>query len=138
MSDDLLELFRMSNISENGSNENCENSRALPRSSNRSGGNKPPSPDNKDAARADIETDVETTIDNFELSMDEGNTVSYHEIMRDEYENNDTRIAMIGNVDSGKSTLIGINSLSLYYKFYEFLNFDDNLSYFCFILYFNC
>lgn len=34
--------------------------------------------------------------------------VSYHDIMTEEYEKNDTRIAMIGNVDSGKSTLIGI------------------------------
>ncbi len=35
-------------------------------------------------------------------------TVEYHDIMTEEYEKNDTRIAMIGNVDSGKSTLIGI------------------------------
>lgn len=35
-------------------------------------------------------------------------SVSYHDIMTEEYEKNDTRIAMIGNVDSGKSTLIGI------------------------------
>jgi hypothetical protein len=33
---------------------------------------------------------------------------SYHEIMTEEFEANDTRIAMIGNVDSGKSTLIGV------------------------------
>lgn len=32
----------------------------------------------------------------------------YHEVMTEEYECNDTRIAMIGNVDSGKSTLIGV------------------------------
>ncbi len=35
-------------------------------------------------------------------------SVEYHDIMTEEYEKNDTRIAMIGNVDSGKSTLIGI------------------------------
>lgn len=35
-------------------------------------------------------------------------TMDYHEIMTEEYETNDTRIAMIGNVDSGKSTLIGV------------------------------
>lgn len=35
-------------------------------------------------------------------------TLLYHEIMTEEFENNDTRIAMIGNVDSGKSTLIGV------------------------------
>ena len=34
--------------------------------------------------------------------------VSYHDVMTEEYEQNDTRIAMIGNVDSGKSTLIGV------------------------------
>jgi GTPase len=34
--------------------------------------------------------------------------ISYFDIMKDEYESNDTRIAMIGNVDSGKSTLIGV------------------------------
>jgi GTPase len=34
--------------------------------------------------------------------------VDYHDIMTEEYEMNDTRIAMIGNVDSGKSTLIGV------------------------------
>ncbi|RYY88889.1 hypothetical protein EON63_01580 [archaeon] len=33
--------------------------------------------------------------------------IAYHEMMAD-YEANDTRIAMIGNVDSGKSTLIGV------------------------------
>ncbi|CAM6032030.1 unnamed protein product [Sphagnum compactum] len=42
----------------------------------------------------------------------EGNAVdepiSYNDIMREEFESNDTRIAMIGNVDSGKSTLIGV------------------------------
>lgn len=35
-------------------------------------------------------------------------SVSYFDIMREEFEANDTRIAMIGNVDSGKSTLIGV------------------------------
>lgn len=39
---------------------------------------------------------------------EEDNTISYHDIMKEEYELNDTRIAMIGNVDSGKSTLIGV------------------------------
>jgi small GTP-binding protein len=34
--------------------------------------------------------------------------ISYHDVMREEFETNDTRIAMIGNVDSGKSTLIGV------------------------------
>jgi polynucleotide 5'-kinase involved in rRNA processing len=36
------------------------------------------------------------------------NTIDYHDIMTEEYELNDTRVAMIGNVDSGKSTLIGV------------------------------
>jgi polynucleotide 5'-kinase involved in rRNA processing len=36
------------------------------------------------------------------------NIISYHDIMTEEFESNDTRIAMIGNVDSGKSTLIGV------------------------------
>lgn len=35
-------------------------------------------------------------------------SISYFDIMKEEYESNDTRIAMIGNVDSGKSTLIGV------------------------------
>jgi GTPase len=39
---------------------------------------------------------------------DNEEAVSYFDIMREEYECNDTRIAMIGNVDSGKSTLIGV------------------------------
>lgn len=39
---------------------------------------------------------------------EEDEPLAYHEIMREEYESNDTRIAMIGNVDSGKSTLIGV------------------------------
>ena len=34
--------------------------------------------------------------------------IDYHDIMTEEYELNDTRVAMIGNVDSGKSTLIGV------------------------------
>jgi GTPase len=33
---------------------------------------------------------------------------TYHEVMTEEFEQNDVRIAMIGNVDSGKSTLIGV------------------------------
>ena len=39
---------------------------------------------------------------------DDGTSAAYHEIMNEEYEKNDVRIAAIGNVDSGKSTLIGI------------------------------
>lgn len=35
-------------------------------------------------------------------------TETYDDVMTEEYEMNDTRIAMIGNVDSGKSTLIGV------------------------------
>lgn len=38
--------------------------------------------------------------------------LAYHGLMTEEYETNDTRIAMIGNVDSGKSTLIGVLSNS--------------------------
>jgi len=111
MSDDLLELFQMSNISDNSNNgnENCENSRSLPRPSiNRrsSGNNSKSTSSSQSVARVDVsEADGETAI---ETPFDEGNTVSYHEIMREEYEVNDTRIAMIGNVDSGKSTLIGV------------------------------
>ena len=37
-----------------------------------------------------------------------GDGIDYHDIMTEEYELNDTRVAMIGNVDSGKSTLIGV------------------------------
>lgn len=39
---------------------------------------------------------------------DEDMTATYHDIMTEDYESNDSRIAMIGNVDSGKSTLIGV------------------------------
>ena len=39
-------------------------------------------------------------------AVEEG--IDYHDIMTEEYELNDTRVAMIGNVDSGKSTLIGV------------------------------
>jgi len=110
MSDDLLELFQMSNISDNSNNgnENCENSRSLPRS-RPSGNNSKSTSSSQSVARVDIsEIDGETATDSLEVPFDEGNTVSYHEIMREEYEVNDTRIAMIGNVDSGKSTLIGV------------------------------
>ena len=42
-------------------------------------------------------------------ALDENaDVIDYHDIMTDEFELNDTRIAMIGNVDSGKSTLIGV------------------------------
>lgn len=44
----------------------------------------------------------------FDTEDAEDATVDYHEIMREEFEANDTRVAMIGNVDSGKSTLIGV------------------------------
>ena len=47
------------------------------------------------------------------LIEDENDFIDYHEIMKEEYEHNDTRIAMIGNVDSGKSTLIGVLTNSL-------------------------
>ncbi len=43
-----------------------------------------------------------------EHAQDMPDVSSYHEIMTEEFEANDTRIAMIGNVDSGKSTLIGV------------------------------
>lgn len=35
-------------------------------------------------------------------------TMTYHELMSADFESNDTRIATIGNVDSGKSTLTGV------------------------------
>ena len=34
--------------------------------------------------------------------------INYSDVMTEQYESNDVRLAMIGNVDSGKSTLIGI------------------------------
>lgn len=40
--------------------------------------------------------------------VEDEDTIDYHDIMLEEYEQNDCRIAMIGNVDSGKSTLIGV------------------------------
>jgi polynucleotide 5'-kinase involved in rRNA processing len=36
-------------------------------------------------------------------------TATYHDIMTEDYESNDTRIACIGNVDSGKVKLIPIH-----------------------------
>ena len=46
--------------------------------------------------------------DEIDTAVDEADAISYHDIMTEEYELNDTRVAMIGNVDSGKSTLIGV------------------------------
>eukprot|EP01038_Epipyxis_sp_PR26KG_P008956 gene8956-12077_t len=54
------------------------------------------------------ENNLKNGLDNLINVVDDENTISYHEIMKEEYEANDTRIAMIGNVDSGKSTLIGV------------------------------
>lgn len=46
--------------------------------------------------------------DEIDAAVDEVDAINYHDIMTEEYELNDTRVAMIGNVDSGKSTLIGV------------------------------
>ena len=52
---------------------------------------------------------VEGVVDEENDSVAEGGDgIDYHDIMTEEYELNDTRVAMIGNVDSGKSTLIGV------------------------------
>lgn len=53
---------------------------------------------------AAIENPVELKLNEEEADR----VVDYFGIMREDYECNDTRIAMIGNVDSGKSTLIGV------------------------------
>ena len=53
------------------------------------------------------ESDSVITDEN-EINPDTETTIDYHDIMTEEYELNDTRVAMIGNVDSGKSTLIGV------------------------------
>lgn len=53
------------------------------------------------------ESDSGITDEN-EINPDTETTIDYHDIMTEEYELNDTRVAMIGNVDSGKSTLIGV------------------------------
>ena len=53
------------------------------------------------------ESDSVITDEN-EANPDTETTIDYHDIMTEEYELNDTRVAMIGNVDSGKSTLIGV------------------------------
>ena len=90
MSDELVNLFKFSNLSEGVSSEvgdsgvsHLGDSSKIQHSRNDE--NIPPS-----------ETDDGTDV------------VEYHEIMTEEFESNDTRIAMIGNVDSGKSTLIGV------------------------------
>ena len=46
--------------------------------------------------------------DEIDATVDELDAINYNDIMTEEYELNDTRVAMIGNVDSGKSTLIGV------------------------------
>jgi GTPase len=43
-----------------------------------------------------------------DVAIEGDDAIDYHDIMTEEYELNDTRVAMIGNVDSGKSTLIGV------------------------------
>jgi GTPase len=68
-----------------------------------------------DSTEIKIEKEVEvdageksTTTNNMIVNEENENTMCYHDIMTPEYESNDTRVAMIGNVDSGKSTLIGV------------------------------
>ena len=46
--------------------------------------------------------------DEIDAPLEGEEAIDYHDIMTEEYELNDTRVAMIGNVDSGKSTLIGV------------------------------
>ena len=58
-------------------------------------------------------TDENNEKDNNLIEDDNADYIDYHEIMKEEYEHNDTRVAMIGNVDSGKSTLIGVLTNSL-------------------------
>mmetsp|Transcript_16674 Transcript_16674/g.15038 ORF Transcript_16674/g.15038 Transcript_16674/m.15038 type:complete len:521 (+) Transcript_16674:148-1710(+) len=58
-----------------------------------------------------MDTSINTTaisVDSNAVIEEDDLTAAYHEIMTEDYESNDTRIAMIGNVDSGKSTLIGV------------------------------
>eukprot|EP00596_Hydrurales_sp_CCMP1899_P010492 CAMPEP_0119037090 /NCGR_PEP_ID=MMETSP1177-20130426/5212_1 /TAXON_ID=2985 /ORGANISM="Ochromonas sp, Strain CCMP1899" /LENGTH=319 /DNA_ID=CAMNT_0006997851 /DNA_START=32 /DNA_END=990 /DNA_ORIENTATION=- len=58
---------------------------------------------------ASFNDDADNSFENEEADHQaEGDGIDYHDIMTEEYELNDTRIAMIGNVDSGKSTLIGV------------------------------
>lgn len=58
---------------------------------------------NHDSLATTTEGEVNKPIDE-----EEDTIMAYHEIMKEEFEANDVRIAMIGNVDSGKSTLIGV------------------------------
>ena len=55
-----------------------------------------------------IISNVITDNDTGQESISAPDPALYHEIATEEFEQNDTRIAMIGNVDSGKSTLIGV------------------------------
>ncbi len=78
MSEDLIEIFKKSNLT----------------------------------ATEEVETteveDVRLKSTNDGFDGEEGHDANYEDIMTEEFEANDTRIAMIGNVDSGKSTLIGM------------------------------
>jgi GTPase len=57
---------------------------------------------------ANLKESDNAIIEETDANPDLENTIDYHDIMTEEYELNDTRVAMIGNVDSGKSTLIGV------------------------------
>jgi polynucleotide 5'-kinase involved in rRNA processing len=86
MSEDLIELFKYANISPNEGE--IENKQII----------------TKKPEIADVKTEQHK--DEFE------EPIQYQDIMKEEFENSDVRIAMIGNVDSGKSTLIGIYKLA--------------------------
>jgi GTPase len=58
-------------------------------------------------ATASSDCTASSTIE--EVDVDEDTELLYSSLVKTEdFENNDVRIAMIGNVDSGKSTLIGV------------------------------
>jgi polynucleotide 5'-kinase involved in rRNA processing len=84
MSEELVQLFKMSSLSTN---------EGFPT-------------EHQDDNRRLVMTDVAGDDEKAE-------TINYEDIMTEEFENNDTRIAMIGNVDSGKSTLIGIAEIKI-------------------------
>ncbi len=58
-----------------------------------------------DSTTDDKIIDVEQAKD---VEDDTEEDIAYLDIMKPEYEQNDTRVAMVGNVDAGKSTLIGV------------------------------
>lgn len=94
MSDDLVSLFQLSSFT-------CQGDEApSPRD-----GELSPIPQSPSGDQPQVSTGEPPPSTQF---ADEDTSAAYHNFLTEEFESNDVRIAMIGNVDSGKSTLIGV------------------------------